>query len=296
MKRSRVNSILLGLIFLSLVGGVLFLNNPELFRKKSEKLKGTVQKPQGYTCSVYSGPIDHVFSARGTVGGEDERRTVVAEDANADNTSFNVERGMDFSAAETLAVVSGAPLAAPCSGKLIDYRFDAAENRLTLELLDYDALCIRSSVKADKLSRLDYKTPVRVWYRRKKYEASICYIAYEIEDGSVELRVCLPEELRLLPGEELDLEFVIGTTNKGKYVFSEAVLRDFDGSAYAFAYDEDGRTLVKRPLTVGETFTVEEDDDLREFTEILSGAEEGDQFFVEELDGAQPSLEELIHG
>ena len=300
MKRNIFNSVLLVLIFSALVFGVVFLNNPDLFAKKSEKLKGSLPASNRYSISVPSGHIDYTASAQGCVGSVRYGaydKTITCENAAAADSMLHVERGADFARGDRRATGSGSSIDAPFNGRLIDFRFDPDDETLMLELLDYDSLCIHASIDAGKLNRIGYNTPVKVLRGRKKYETKVTYIGYEIEGGSVDISVALPEELKLLPGEDAELEFIVGGTDKGMYLPSEAVFRDFDGSAYCLTYGENDE-LIKRPLVVGETFTVEEGDYLFEYIEIISGVEPDELIVVETIDAneIQPSIEELIDG
>ncbi len=296
MKRSSINTLLLLLIFLVLVFGVVFLSNPDLFVKKDDKQSGTIPNSQRVSMSVCSGRIDYTYTVPGKVESnhyENYRKTISLDNAKVGDSSVSVNKGAVFSQGDKIAEIGRKPIQAPFNGRLIGYRVDETNEVLTLELLDYDALCIRTTVEEAKIEQISYDTPVRIIYGSKKIESKIEYISYIIEDGRVEILVSIPESQHLLPGQELKLEFVVGSKEMGMYLRSYAVLFDFDGSAYCLAYNEEG-TLQKRPLVVGDTFTVESDGYLFEYIEIISGVEPDEILTIESVGDIQPSIEGLI--
>lgn len=96
---------------------------------------------------------------------------------------------------------------------------------------------------------------------------------------------------KTLLGTPVQISFILDVADGGLYVPAEAVYQD--GDSY-FANVLEGETVVQRRILAGQFFSAEEDGVLREYVEILSGAEEGEVLVVEQILPDAEQIKEIL--
>lgn len=282
MKRNVFLTVVLIVFILLLILGTVYLNDPGLFsRRERNDLQNSVRY-ELVKYHVSSGKIVHTCTVEGQVVSQlpeiyVERMTVEG----VTNESFQIlcSRGDVLKPGDELFTFKGKTQKITFNGKIVAIKYtDEEELTAEIEILNFDKLFIATNVNADRISQISYDTVVEVRIDGAAYPSEVMDIGYEIVDGGVTVLIKTP--INTLPGTPVQISFILDVTDGGLYVPAEAVYQD--GDSY-FANVLEGENVVQRRILAGQFFSAEEDGVLREYVEILSGAEEGEVLVVEQI-------------
>ena len=210
MKRTILLSALMILLILTMIGSVIFLNNPELLQpKKSERNPESDNLEYAY-CAVITNDIVHRYNTTGQVIsgapsvyiddvtvqiGERERYTVA------------VAKGDEIVPGQLLCTVDGNDYVSDIEAKVVAVDLhDESGTQLTISLLNYGKLVILASVDYGILDQIDYETPVDLTINGVTYQSFFSDIGYEIRGGTVDVLIPVPS--KCLPGTKVDISVV----------------------------------------------------------------------------------------
>lgn len=291
MKRNIFLSVMLIVLFCGLIFGVIYLNDPSIFKSSNEtSLPDSPTKTLEYR--VRSGEIVHTYETSGAVISQ-APEIYIEEITVSGITSSDFElmknKGDNIAPKETLYKFKGAEKSVDFNAQLVDVEYIETENvrSAVITLLNYDKLYIAAQIDKDRISKITYDTPVEVVIDGQSYKAKITDIGYEITGGFVDIFISLPAQVR--PGTAADIIFTLDIKTAGLYVPKSAIYHDGEN------YYADVRTAggtEQRKITVGQFFTVEEGSSSFEYVELLSGVSENDVIVVEQIDGTGSKLKE----
>lgn len=295
MRRNIILIIALMLFFGIMITGVLYLNNPKIFDFKKEDPIQNTPEIQYVRYPVCSGEIVHTYEVEGAVISQAPEiyiEEVVVDYVSDTNFQMQKNKGDILSAGDVLYQHNGANKTVDFSAKLIEteYVTEGYNRKAVIRLLNYDKLYIVTNVKEDKINKLSYDTEVDVQINGKTYSSKVINIGYEIVDKEVPVSIALPENV--LPGTNVKITFVLDIQKAGLYVPQAAIYQDND-TYYANVLSNGG--VKQKKITVGQNFSVEEDGNVFEYIEILSGVSEGDTIVVEQIDATGAGIKENLN-
>ncbi len=280
MKRNILLNILMALLILVMIGGIVYLSDPERFASQDAgQNEGTaaVNYIQYFVCS---GEISHTYECSGRVISDmpevyiDE---ITVEDVNDDNFICTLSKGESVDSGSVLYSYKGKDVLSENDVKVLDISYSINDNirSVAMKLLDYDKLYIVAQIDADLAGVITYDTPVTVNINGNDYETGIKEIGYEISNGKIDIEVILP--VNALPGSDVDLLFVTDTVSAGMYIPADALLIEDDRYFLNIQKDDKLKEIEKTEIRIGQYFTLDDG----EYVEILSGVNEGDIALIE---------------
>lgn len=291
MKKNIFLSTMLVILFCGLIFGVIYLNDPTVFKTSDETSKSDVPV-MTIEYRVQSGEILHTYETSGEVisnAPEIYTEKIIVEGINSENFELLKRKGDIIAPDDVLYKFKGAEKQIGFNAQLVNIEYNREENESSavLTLLNYDKLFIAVQIGSDRISDITYDTPTEVIIDGKSYRAQITDIGYEISNGKVNVLISLPARVR--PGTAADIVFTIDKIQTGLYVSRDAVYRV--GEDY-FADVKTDKGIEQRKITVGQIFTVEQDGSNFEYAEILAGLSANDIILVEQIDNTGSKLKE----
>ncbi len=291
MKKNIFLSTMLVILFCGLIFGVIYLNDPTVFKTSDETSKSDVPV-MTIEYRVQSGEILHTYETSGEVisnAPEIYTEKIIVEGINSENFELLKRKGDIIAPDDVLYKFKGAEKQIGFNAQLVNIEYNREENESSavLTLLNYDKLFIAVQIGSDRISDITYDTPTEVIIDGKSYQAQITDIGYEISNGKVNVLISLPARVR--PGTAADIVFTIDKIQAGMYVSRNAVYRE--GEDY-FADVKTNNGTEQRKITVGQLFTVEQDGSNFEYAEILAGLSANDIILVEQIDNTGSKLKE----
>lgn len=287
MKKNIFLSAMLVILFCGLIFGVIYLNDPTIFKTSNETSKPDVPV-MTIEYRVQSGEILHTYETRGEVisnAPEIYLEKIIVEGIN--NFELLKRKGDIIAPNDVLYKFKGVEKQIGFNAQLVGVEYNREEDESVLTLLNYDKLFIAVQIGNDRISDITYDTPTEVIIEGKSYQAEITDIGYEISNGKVNVLISLPAQVR--PGTAADIVFTIDKIQTGLYVSRDAVYRE--GEEY-FADVKTDKGIEQRKITVGQFFTVEQDGSNFEYVELLKGVSANDIILVEQIDNSGSKLGE----
>lgn len=289
MKKNIFLGAMLVILFCGLIFGVIYLNDPTVFKTTDETNKPDVPV-MTIEYRVQSGEILHTYETKGEVisnAPEIYLEKIIVEGIN--NFELLKRKGDIIAPSDVLYKFKGVEKQTGFNAQLVGVEYNSWENTSSavLTLLNYDKLFITVQIGSDRISDITYNTPTEVIIEGKSYQAEITDIGYEISNGKVNVLISLPTQVR--PGTAADIVFTIDKIQTGLYVSRDAVYRE--GEDY-FADVKTDKGTEQRKITAGQFFTVEQDGSDFEYVEILAGVSANDIILVEQIDNSGSKLKE----
>lgn len=287
MKKNIFLSAMLVILFCGLIFGVIYLNDPTVFKASDETNKPDVPV-MTIEYRVQSGEILHTYETKGEVisnAPEIYLEKIIVEGIN--NFELLKRKGDIIAPSDVLYKFKGVEKQIGFNAQLVGVEYNREEDECVLTLLNYDKLFIAVQIGSDRISDITYDTPTEVIIEGKSYQAEITDIGYEISNGKVNVLISLPAQVR--PGTAADIVFTIDKIQTGLYVSRDAVYRE--GEEY-FADVKTDKGIEQRKITVGQFFSVEQDGSNFEYVEILAGVSANDIILVEQIDNSGSKLKE----
>lgn len=294
MKRKIFLSVLSLLFVCALVVLTLYLSFPSLFIFDNPEREHKQPQLKTITYPVCKGTITHTYTTDGKVISDAPELYIISYDLQGiTETNFELlkQKGDMFVVGDELYRSNNKAKTADCNGKIIDITYSETEKatNVSIKAINYDALFVVTQISQEVYSKIDYSTVATVIFEDAEYEATIKSIGYEVVDNYIQLQLSAP--MKALPGSAVKVSIVLDVDTVGLYVPITAIYSNGD-EYYAFIKDGDGKSRVE--LTVGEEFSVEEDGNIFEYIEILSGVSESDILIVEEAEDYSTKLNEAL--
>jgi|GEM_PF-458574 len=286
MKRQIVLISVLILLFAGLVFGVIYLNDPTIFRNNNNATH-TEPSVSYVMYPVYNGEIVRTYELSSQVILGDPRYLVEIKLSNATDSNFEMflGKGDSISPNEPLYKYNDETKSVDFNGLITDIVREKSDTTqsVAIRLLNYDALYITVQTDLSKYAEINYDTSVNVIYKGQKYASEIVAIGWEVINNKIPVKVALP--IKLLPGTDITVEFVLSVQKAGVYVLEEAIYQD-GGHYYANVSNGNDSSVTRRAeVTIGQRFELEEDGHVWNFVELISGVNDGDVLVVETIAG-----------
>lgn len=299
LKRKTIISLSLLILFIVLIFGVVYLNNPDMFDKGDGNVVDGNKNVSIVRYPILTGEVTHTYSVDGgqVISGNPEMYLSEISVDNVSDSNFKLlkKKGEDIAPNEPLYMYNGSKKSVNFNGKVVEVYFQADDNTRTavISLLNYDKLFIDAYIDKEKIDMIDYNTKVKAVVNGEEYDTSIKTIGYEITDGKLPIQIELPKSKHFLPGTEAQVTFILDTVEMGMYVPEEAVFQDGD-VYYVNVETGDEYGYEQKQITVGEHFEIEENGDMQKYVEIISGVSEKDILVVENIDDSGPKIKEKV--
>ena len=238
---------------------------------------------------VARGTIQSSFSSQGIVSVSDEAlQKFTINYLKEDENKLRSLYGRTFSAGEMIWTDHRALR----DGIVVQISF--TNQRAELTLLDESLLRIRTLISKDQAKKIDYLTQASIELEGRKSSAVICSIGYIVENDQIEV-ILSANQTGMLPGDKVNIQFILGEKTNCMFALKEAIGRDPDGTSYVYVLQPDGQ-YIRKDIICGEEFIMTENGYEWTFLEILSGVADGSRirFQIAEDDPSAYLYEEFF--
>ena len=292
MKINLILIVILSMLIVGLVFGVVYLNNPDIFNNKSGDKAKSQPQVITYEYRVLSGEIEHTYEVNGTVISQMPElylKERVIEYVNDTDLLMLRKKGDTVCSGDIICKLKEDEIPVEFNAQIVDIKYHSEDGTrfAVVSLLDYDELFVVVNVSEDKIDKITYETKSRVWVNGQAHNSEIINIGYEVEGNSVP--VCVDPPVNVRPGTEVKVVFSLDVQTAALYVSADAIYQD--GEFY-YANVKTSAGTVQKKVSVGQFFSVEEDGNVFEYVEILSGVSKNDTLIVEKTDDAGSKLKE----
>jgi len=297
MKRQIGLIAILVLLFAGMIFGVVYLNNPDIFKSSKKALSSSVPTTQVYY-PVIKGEVVHTYEINTrVVSGAPSVYMEEIKVVNVTDSNFEIlkAKGDTVSPSDPIYMYDGEVVSVDFNALIVDITSDQTypAKNILITLLNYDSLYTIAQIDTNKYKKINYDTNVKVIYEGREYESKILTIGWEVSQGKIPVKVDIP--INILPGTDVKVVFILEVQNMAFYTLEEAIYQD-GGRYYANVLDgPTGSSKTRRvEVTVGQRFSVEENGKMWDYVELLSGVKEGDTIVVEIIDNMGNAIREKL--